>query len=552
MPRLATLDEIARDFTMAPPVRPEITAALLRDPDPERRLLAQLWRAALVWRRDGDAAACAYLAAIRREHDCWPLPLLANLVWSARRCGAEPSAAAACLEFARQALDLRYTDLALEAFAAALMLDALGDYAITTDPAAARSEADAYERVAAAEPAPAPLPSRPRGGEPLRVALVVPNLVDYVVAYTQRVLHFARLADPARFQIAVYVSENHAPRAAPLFPVGCVAAGTAERGRRTLKELRRLGVPVWLTPTDMPYGASARLLAGRLEADGTDILVLQSGLSAPIDWLAARLARVPVKVSIHIGSTLYLRGFAAAFYDNPANLARETPWWPADAGERIVRPKGVDLEELDAQEPLARARLGLPETAVVIGTLSNHLERRLSDGYVDVIARMLRAHPTAWFAAFGGAAPARALARFAAAGVAQRVRFFGKQSQTGSVLKALDVYANEFPVGGSQSVMEACACGVPVVAAHWSAVHAESAGAAVVGPEQAVTGPDPDAYAQRLDELLRLPERRRAVGAALRRRAGIHFSARDYVAAVLDYAAARLPSGVMRGTPACV
>jgi len=168
--------------------------------------------------------------------------------------------------------------------------------------------------------------------------------------------------------------------------------------------------------------------------------------------------------------------------------------------------------------------------------MSNHVDRRLSADYMQVIADTLRSHAHAWFIVFGSDALAEKLSVFTAAGVVERVRFGGRQTQAGAALKMLDIYANEFPVGGSQSVIEAMACGVPVVALRWSQAHAESAGAEAVGTPYAIETADMTAYRERLETWVVDADQRRAAGQALKRRAETLFSVKIYVSEVLGLA----------------
>ncbi len=534
--RLITLDEIAEGTSREGGWPSGATLEAWRQGGDESRQLLSFLMPAARLNQDGQKdAALACLLDSRRVFHCWPLPVMSNLIHLCREMGREQHAAHLCLQFAQDAFGMGYDDLGLEAASAALILDAQADYEITRSPERSAAVAALYERAAGSPPGrhEAPPPNRPASG-PLRVALIVPNLVDYIVAYSRRVLHFARWADPARYQLRVYVTENHAARSAPLFPCGCVEAATPERGARTLEDLRALNIPVHLCPRHLRVKETAWLLARRLEEEGNSALIVQSGLSAPMDWLAARWARLPAKSAIHIGSSLFMSGLNVTFYDNPANPEREAAWWPAEGGERLVIPSGLDLAILDEQTPFAREQFGIPPEAVLIGTLSNHLDRRLSEPFVQLLCGVLQRHPQAWYLGFGTPPSAEAQAPFKQAGVAHRVRWGGRQSQSGSALKVLDIYANEFPVGGSQSVLEAMACGLPVVAACWSLAHAESAGAHSIGDEFAIPGPDAQAYARRLEEWVLNPESRKTAGQALRRRAQESFGIQAYVDRILS------------------
>ncbi|MBN1674831.1 MAG: hypothetical protein JXR37_27555 [Kiritimatiellae bacterium] len=541
MVRLASLEDMIREMD-AEGTRPSAgdVDRLLQHADEGQRVLGFMLRACEQFRAGREQDALRTIREARASLKFLPTILVHNIVWLAARLGREQVAAHECLAFAHDAMRMGYADLALEAASAALILDTMGAFDITRDPAKGREVAGLYE-TAAERLAPHVQGLRTydafrrrraaggRGAEPLRVAMVVPNLVDHVVAYTKTVLHLARYADRARYALFVYSSENHAGRDVPLFPTGCALSSSAQRGWETLRELKRRGVEPWLCPTSLHFSDAALAVVEKLVEDRIDVAVFQSGLSAPIDWLAARLSPVPVKAAVHIGSSLFVPGLDVTFFDNPANVEREKDCWPKDGGARRVLRTGTDIAELQGQKPLHRGPFGVPDDAVVIGVLSNHLDRRLSKEYMCVIGDVLRENPAAWFLAFGAGPLPEKLQFFEAAGVADRVRFGGEQLLAGSALKALDIYANEFPVGGSQSVVEAIACGLPVAALRWSDAHPECAGAEIVGAACAVPGPDTAAYTALLNRWVRDADARRAAGRALAERARTLYSVEQYV-----------------------
>ncbi len=503
------------------------------------RLIDNTARTAAQFVRSGNTeAAIRSLALTRDRLGFMPLAVLSGLLDICLAARREQEGAHHCLQFGREALAMGYEELGLQAIYAAMVLDAQGEYELTRDPKALCNVAELYEQVARRHQpqgvAAASVDASWRG--PLRIGMMVPNLVDDVVAYTKQVLQFVRHADPERFRMHVYVSENSARRDAPLFPVGCTNPGSDVTGAETLRELNALNVPVFTAPRSLNFLAAAQLLARRLELDKIDVLILQTGIAFPIDWLAAFWAQVPVKVSMHIGSSLFLPGLDATFYDNPANIERESNVWEPEMGERLLLRQGTDIDALREQQPAERSRLGIPRDAVVIGTLSNHLRRRLSTQYLDTVASVMRECPNAWFVAFGDGAVPRAEEFFESRGLADRVRFPGKQTRVGEALKVLDVYANEFPVGGSQSVVEAMACGVPVVAMKWDDGHPESAGAEIVGGRYAIVRRDAASYAALLRHWVEAPASRKAASTEFRQRAERLFASRNYVTSLLEHA----------------
>lgn len=537
MAQVFTLQALADDLRRrGVEIAREHINALLLSADEDRRVEGWLLKACDLFSRGLEPSALECLRQARRQLGFAPLPVIANIIWLSARSGLEQVAAHECLAFAEYAVENEYWDLALEALAVAFFFDTRGAFELIRSPAQSLKAASLYEKAAAAlKPRLPPPPDKPRAaGKVLGVAMVVPNLVDDVVAYTKRVLYFARHADRSRYRLSVYSTENSAARDSHCFPYGPVRYRTEQTGRKTLAELRGLGANVFIASrAKMPMDAALDLI-DRLESDCPDIAIFQSSLACPIDWLTIRLARLPFKAAIHVGCSLFNPGLDVTFFDNPANIERENAFWPESAGARIALPAGADVAALDAQPRLDRERFGIPVEAVIVGTMSNHLDKRMSEPYMSAVAGALKACPQAWFLAFGADAQAEKLEFFGANGVADRVRFGGKQIASGSALKVLDIYANEFPVGGSQSVIEAMACGVPVAALRWSDAHAESSGANAVGPPYAVQGPDIEAYAALLQKWIANPAARAEAGAAMRRRAEQVYDSRVYVAALLD------------------
>ncbi len=533
MAKMPLLNELTADWLNLPEsVAEERIAALMAAADDEKRTLGIMLKAALAEQRSGPMAAALVLKQARRLLGCMPLPVIYNYIDLCRRMHREQDAAHACMDFAGDAVGMGYVDVGLEAASAAIVLDSKGEFNILKTPAKLLQLAGVYERAAGALPALEPAALSP--GPPWRVALVVSNIVDHVVAHTKTALHFARYADREKYALSLFSSENLSGRRHPQFPFGCAHFHSEQTGENSIREMRRLGVPVTLMPRDATFTQTAALLSRALTEAGTHFAVFQSGFASPIDWLAARLAPVPVKAAIHIGCSLFNSGIAVTFFDNPANIERETPFWPASAGEREVRPLGVDIDELDRLKPLDRGRFGLPEDALIFGCLSNHLDKRMSAPFIQVVADALVAHPKAWFVAFGQGELQEQRAFFQARGLDARVVFAGPQLVSGSALKLLDVYVNEFPVGGCVAALEAMACGVPVVAMRAGPAHAESAAAEAVGRQYAVSSYDPAAYSRLLGHWLKDPAARNQAAMQMRAKAAQKHHVRDYVAGVLE------------------
>lgn len=185
---------------------------------------------------------------------------------------------------------------------------------------------------------------------------------------------------------------------------------------------------------------------------------------------------------------------------------------------------GIDLARL-ARAPdraQARARLGVPEEAVVFGmgarveTLSHR--KKGVDVFLAAAARILPARPEAqaWIVGLGPRAEAEVRARLAAAAWGGRVTLRPFLRDFPDVLAAWDVAVlPSLYEGLPRSVVEAMAMGLPVVASAVDGVME------AVPPEAGLLVPpgDPDALAEAIAPLLTDPARRARMGAAGRARA---------------------------------
>jgi glycosyltransferase involved in cell wall biosynthesis len=218
---------------------------------------------------------------------------------------------------------------------------------------------------------------------------------------------------------------------------------------------------------------------------------------------------------------------------------------PAAAGKVRVVYNGVDVARLRAaagdDREGVRAELGVAPGQALIGAAAQLVPWKRLDLLLDVAASMAAGEAAGEpvFAVLGGdlfgehAAHLDELrARAERLAIADRVRWLGHRPDAPRILAALDVYlhtAPDEPLG--RAVLEAMALGVPVVAP------------AACGPAEIIrdgeTGllyppGDPAAAAERVEGLLRDPERAEALTAAARRDVEERFSAARMAA---DYAA---------------
>lgn len=199
---------------------------------------------------------------------------------------------------------------------------------------------------------------------------------------------------------------------------------------------------------------------------------------------------------------------------------------------RVIE-NGIDLArfapppEPDRARREARAALGLPADAPIVGAVGRLDRQKGLDVLLEAFARLAPLHPSAVLALAGGGPEEEALRGLARARrLEARVRFLGHRRDVPAVLAALDVFCMPSRWEGfGLALAEALACGKPVVA---SAVDSlpEVLGEAglLVPPER------PLALADALGALLGDPPRRASLARAARVRAE-RFSVERMIAA---------------------
>ena len=185
-------------------------------------------------------------------------------------------------------------------------------------------------------------------------------------------------------------------------------------------------------------------------------------------------------------------------------------------------PGSVDAQVFTpGRSPALRARWGIPGEAPLLGMVARMKPERGHRAVLQAFVQALREVPNAWLVLVGRGEdeePLRALVRELA--IADRVVFGGYQRGPGLIeaYRALDaaVWLREGNDGACRGVLEAMACGVPVVAGN------QGAPAELVrdGLDGRIVDPaDPAAIGRALAELLRDLDRTHALGRSARERA---------------------------------
>lgn len=193
--------------------------------------------------------------------------------------------------------------------------------------------------------------------------------------------------------------------------------------------------------------------------------------------LAARLAGVPRIVHIEHDAWHYadpkhrliakacdwlVRPSRVAVSDEIATRVREL----LPSSRFSVIAPGIDTTRfVPAEKAAARARLGIPAEARVVGTVGRMVEVKGHSVLLDAMAQLTGGE----LCVLVGDGPDRVALEAQAhrLGIADRVRFLGLRSDAEAVVPAFDVFClPSFAEGLPRALLEAQSCGVPVVASN--------------------------------------------------------------------------------------
>lgn len=259
-------------------------------------------------------------------------------------------------------------------------------------------------------------------------------------------------------------------------------SGLARRGHdivvycnteRIAAKARDVGLTAIISPLrgDVMIG-NAMALAAHLRRQKPDVLLLITFRRLLLGALAGRLARVPriisrVGLASDVARSAKYRFVLRRWIDDVVVNAESlrVPFMaslPPGARLRVhVIPNGVAARAADMTRSEARAALGIPDDAFVIGTVARLVKQKRLDRLIEATAALDGVHAVI----AGDGYQRQQLEQLAeSCGVAGRVHFTGHREDVGNVHRALDVYVvSSDQEGMSSGMLEAMAAGLPVV-----------------------------------------------------------------------------------------
>lgn len=411
------------------------------------------------------------------------------------------------------------------------------------DPAQLRSLIELYERIAQATRPLAGAAAVARGrrrspaGGRIRLAHVVCQLVDGGHAPTRSIRAILRYGDLEKFDHYLVVTDALTPHRLHVNQT-FVSEPTSRRAPRTLEELNReLAAPVLLPSAHESAIASAAELHQRMTAAAIDVAFFHGSLATPTDWLLCAWQAAPWQLDCGFGVPLHCPAVDHQFFEFEHSMEKLAFACRERGISYSFSGGGHDARDVETAAPFSHAELGLPDHAVVLGAIGNHLPARMSLDCCRTLAGVLHARPRARLLLVGPGDFSQHRLAFGdelCGGPAPRVRFTGPTREAARMTQSFDIVLNTYPGGGGFVLGDAMAAAKPIVCMKYSDSYLSVAGAEWVGEENLVTPATEAAYAARVIELIDQPQLRRALGQRLRARFESTFDARKWVAMLED------------------
>lgn len=300
---------------------------------------------------------------------------------------------------------------------------------------------------------------------PIRIAHVVEAAAGGVARH---LIDLVTGLDPAEFSCPLYLSFER-----------------PESWREPLLALRDAGHALREIPmARVPNPRAVNALAGWARRDAVDILHLHSAKAGYLGRLAARKAGLPAVYTPHAfpfqRTTDPLRPLYRYFERKLAKATAKIIC--VSDGEReealraglpeeklVVIPNGVDLAMWTPSSPAerlaARRALGIADHELVIGAMARLVPQKGIDLLVQAAEDLLPDFPTARIMIWGDGPLRKSLLELSRRLALPGIQFMGETRDPACAYAAMDVFCNPARWEGCPyAVLEAMACGLPVVA----------------------------------------------------------------------------------------
>ena len=382
------------------------------------------------------------------------------------------------------------------------------------------SLADSAMHLAGVTPAQRGRRRSPAGGK-YRLAHVVAQLVDGGHAPSRSVETMLKFADCERFDTFLCVTDSLSPHSEQ--PPPLLASHTSDRRapQRIRKFQNELGVPVIMPCDRRTFITAAADLHRQLAERQIDVVFYHGSAATPTEWLMCFWQAAPWQLDSGFGIPLHCPAVDYQVFEFEQTMEALAFWCRERGIGYGLKHAGADMSHVETAQPFSREELRIPADHVILGTVGNHLPKRMSPRFCRTVAQVLRECPKTTFIAVGPGdfrTQVEALGPDLCGGAngLPRVRFVGNQSEPERMTKAFDIYLNSYPDGGGFVLGDAMAASKPVIAMVAGDSTYAQAGRAWLGEECLVTPATDEAYVRRVKQLIENPAEREEFGRRMR------------------------------------
>ena len=285
------------------------------------------------------------------------------------------------------------------------------------------------------------------GDEKIRVAHVLRGLLDPNSNLIYISQQFARYHDRSRFDVTFFAPESeHKIQGSP-------------NGKQFLKEFEDLGYSVVTAPQLNDPVDSLLALNGKIREANPHIFMSCAALSDFSQYFLTALRPAPIMMGLVQGPPPQ---FAPPWLDWCISWTKH-PLMDCPVNCSWVEIK-LDYPVDTLEDPCSRKSLDLPDNACVLMSVGRPPKFQ-SVEFWRTIAELLVEHPESYYVAVGVSDDQVSfLDSLLSPSIRNRVKCLGWRSDVLRVLPTADVVIDTYPNGGGQTIVQAMALGIPLVA----------------------------------------------------------------------------------------
>ncbi len=294
------------------------------------------------------------------------------------------------------------------------------------------------------------------------IAHVVNQLVDGGHAPTRVLKAILQYHDKKKLIPLLFSTEQYILRLDEYPSFYYRSLSSFKRAPKLLSDLRKSEIEVDIEEESGGYLLAAERLVEKISQKNVDIAVFHGW--GVINILAANLMDAPFSVFVDYGYPLTQQGFDLVINSAEESSERASRDLKAFNSRVVTLPMVVDVKEQWEAKAYPKSSFSLPEDAQMITTISNSLQSRLSADMCWAIANILKRCPKAYYCPIGKMKYEGELVRACRMeGVEERLHLLQQCAVPSQIARSMDLYLNEFPVGGGFALLDAMAAGLPIV-----------------------------------------------------------------------------------------